>query len=102
MSEALILAGSMLAGVLLGALFFGGLWWTIRSSPPSLWSGLLFSASLLLRMAVAITGFYLVSHGEWRKLVTCLVGFLLARIAVTRLIRLPSATSVRILQEGGQ
>ena len=102
MSEALILAGSLLAGVLLGAFFFGGLWWTIRSSPPSQWSGLLFSASLLLRMAVAITGFYLVSHGEWRKLVACLVGFSLARIAVTRLIRLPSATSVRILQEGGQ
>jgi F1F0 ATPase subunit 2 len=102
MSEALILAGSLLAGVLLGAFFFGGLWWTIRTSPPSQWSGLLFSASLLLRMAVAITGFYLVSHGEWRKLVACLAGFLLARIAVTRLIRLPSATSVRILQEGGQ
>jgi F1F0 ATPase subunit 2 len=102
MNEAPILATDLLAGVLLGAFFFGGLWWTIRSSPPSQWSGLLFSASLLLRMAVAITGFYLVSHGEWRKLVTCLVGFLLARIAVTRLIRLPSATSVRILQEGGQ
>jgi F1F0 ATPase subunit 2 len=102
MNEALILAGGLLAGVLLGAFFFGGLWWTIRSSPPSQWSGLLFSASLLVRMAVAVTGFYLVSHGEWRKLVACLVGFLLARIAVTRLIRLPSATSVRILQEGGQ
>ena len=102
MNESLILFGDLLAGVLLGAFFFGGLWWTIRSSPPSQWSGLLFSASLLLRMAVAITGFYLVSHGEWRKLVACLVGFLLARIAVTRLIRLPSATSVRILQEGGQ
>ena len=102
MSEALILAGSMLAGVLLGALFFGGLWWTIRSSPPSQWSGLLFSASLLLRMAVAVTGFYLVSHGDWRKLVACLAGFLLARIAVTRLIRLPSAKTTRILQEGGQ
>jgi F1F0 ATPase subunit 2 len=102
MNEALILAGSLLAGVLLGAFFFGGLWWTIRSSAPSQWSGLLFSASLLLRMAVAVTGFYLVSHGEWRKLVACLVGFLLARIAVTRLIRLLSATSVRILQEGGQ
>jgi F1F0 ATPase subunit 2 len=53
-------------------------------------------------MAVAITGFYLVSHGEWRKLVACLAGFLVARIAVTRLIRLPAAKSTRILQEGGQ
>jgi F1F0 ATPase subunit 2 len=53
-------------------------------------------------MAVAVTGFYLVSHGDWRKLVACLAGFLLARIAVTRLIRLPVAKSTRILQEGGQ
>jgi len=52
-------------------------------------------------MAVAITGFYLVLT-RMAEVVTCLVGFLLARIAVTRLIRLPSATSVRILQEGGQ
>jgi F1F0 ATPase subunit 2 len=102
MNEVLILAGSLLAGVLLGAFFFGGLWWTIRSSSPSQWSGLLFSASLLLRMAVAVTGFYLVTHGEWQKLVACLAGFLLARIAVTRLIRIPAAKSTRILQEGGQ
>ena len=102
MNEPLILAGSVLAGVLLGAFFFGGLWWTIRSRSPSQWSGLLFSASLLLRMAVAVTGFYLVSHGEWRKLAACLAGFLLARIAVTRLIHLPHAKSNRIPQEGAQ
>ena len=102
MNEPLILAGSLLAGVLLGTFFFGGLWWTIRSSPPSQWSGLLFTASLLIRMAVAVTGFYLVSHGEWRKLVACLAGFLLARIAVTRLIHLPSARSTRIPQAGAQ
>jgi len=102
MNEAPILAGNLFAGILLGAFFFGGLWWTIRSRSPSQWSGLLFSASFLLRMAVAVTGFYLVSHGEWRKLMACLVGFLLARIAVTRLIRLPITKSARILREGGQ
>jgi F1F0 ATPase subunit 2 len=102
MNEAPILAGNLFAGILLGAFFFGGLWWTIRSRSPSQWSGLLFSASFLLRMAVAVTGFYLVSHGEWRKLMACLVGFLLARIAVTRLTRLPVAKSARILREGGQ
>ena len=102
MNEAPILAGNLLAGILLGGFFFGGLWWTIRSRSPSQWSGLLFSASFLLRMAVAVTGFYLVSHGEWRKLMACLVGFLLARIAVTRLTRLPVAKSARILREGGQ
>jgi len=102
MNEMLIMTGSLLAGVLLGTFFFGGLWWTIRMGPPSEWSGLVFAGSLLLRMAVAVTGFYLVSHGDWRKLVFCLIGFILARIAVTRLIRLPSAKSTRILQEGEQ
>ena len=102
MIEALTLAGSLLTGVLLGAFFFGGLWWTIRSSPPSQWSGLLFAGSLLIRMAVAVTGFYLLSHGEWRKLVACLAGFLLARITVTRLVRLPPAKSTRILEGGGR
>ena len=102
MNEALILSGDLLAGVLLGVLFFGGLWWTIRMGPPSQWSGLVFSGSFLIRMAVAVAGFYFVSHGNWRKLVACLAGFLLARIAVTRLIRLPSAKTTRILQEGGQ
>ena len=102
MNEPMTLAGDLLAGALLGAFFFGGLWWTIRSSPPSQWSALLFSASLLLRMAVAVTGFYLVSHGDWRKLVACLAGFLLARIAVTRLIHPPVAKNTRTLQEGGR
>ena len=102
MNDALILAGDLLAGILLGTFFFGGLWWTIRKGSPSEWSGLWFSASLMLRMAVAVTGFYFVSHGEWRKLVACLAGFLLARVAVTRLIRLPPAKGTHILQEGGQ
>jgi F1F0 ATPase subunit 2 len=102
MNETLILAGSLLVGTLLGAFFFGGLWWTVRKSPLSEWSGLLFSGSFLLRMGVAVAGFYFVSRGDWRRLVACLFGFLLARIAVTRLIRLPASKSTRILQEGGQ
>ncbi len=102
MNEPLILAGDLLAGFLLGAFFFGGLWWTIQMRSPSQWSGLIFAGSLLIRISVAVAGFYLVSHGDWRKLVACLAGFVLARIAVTRLIRLPAAKSTRILQEGGR
>ena len=102
MNEPLILAMSLFAGVMLGAFFFGGLWWTIRMGPPSEWSGLVFAGSLLIRMAVAVAGFYLVSEGEWRKLVACLAGFLLARVAITRLIGIPAGKSTHILQEGRQ
>ena len=67
------------AGVILGGIFFGGLWWTVRkgvlSGRPASW----FLASLLLRMSISLTGFYLVSHGQWERLLLCLFGFMVAR-----------------------
>jgi len=87
MHEMLLLALSGVAGGLLGAVFFGGLWWTVRkvgsSSQPALW---VFS-SLLLRMSVALTGFYVVSGSHWERMALCLLGFILARLIVTRLTR---------------
>jgi len=41
MNEAPDLATDLLAGVLLGAFFFGGPWWTIECALQSQWSGLL-------------------------------------------------------------
>jgi F1F0 ATPase subunit 2 len=74
-----------LAGGIMGTIFFGGLWWTIRrgvsSQQPALW----FLGSLLTRMSVALAGFYLMSAGDWERLVTCLLGFITARLAVMRL-----------------
>ena len=87
MNEFLSLTSALGAGVLLGALFFGGLWWTVRkgvsSQRPALW----FFGSLLLRMSIALAGFYFVSGGQWERLLLCLVGFVIARLAVTWLTR---------------
>ena len=51
MNDILVLAPPLAAGLLLGAFFFGGLWWTVIkgvSSPrPALW----FFTSMLLRMS---------------------------------------------------
>lgn len=92
MNEMLGLIVSLIAGVGLGAVFYGGLWWTVRrglSSPrPALW----FFGSLLLRTFVTLGGFYLVSDGLWQRLLLCLLGFVLARPVVTRLTR-PSGTN---------
>jgi F1F0 ATPase subunit 2 len=79
-----------LVGVALGIVFFGGLWWTVRKGLSSQLSALWFSGSLLLRTGIALAGFYFVSHGEWPKLLACLLGFLLARFAVTRFTQLPT------------
>src|SRR5208283_1682674 len=81
----------LLAGVLLGMFFFGGLWWTIRRGVPSKQPAALFFFSLLLRTSVALAGFYFVARGDWRRVLACLVGFMLARILLTRLTRVPVA-----------
>jgi F1F0 ATPase subunit 2 len=87
MNEMVLLLLALPAGMVLGVLFFGGLWWTVRkgvsSESPASW----FFASLLLRMGIALAGFYLVGNGDWERLMLCLVGFVLARLAVTRLTR---------------
>lgn len=80
---ALALAG--LAGLALGAFFFGGLWWTIQNAILSQRPALLFLGSLMLRMCIALAGFYFVGHAEWQRLLACLFGFILARFLVLRL-----------------
>ncbi|MBB4200510.1 hypothetical protein CCR94_02660 [Rhodoblastus sphagnicola] len=81
MNEFIFLAAATAAGLLLGAFFFGGLWWTVvrgLSSPrPALW----FFCGLLLRMSVTLAGFYLVGRDNWKLWLACLLGFVLARLA---------------------
>ncbi len=87
MNEVLLLALALSVGVLLGAIFFGGLWWTVRKGVSSEQLAFWFFGSLLLRMSIALTGFYFVSGGQWGRLLLCLVGFVIARVVVTRLTR---------------
>ena len=87
MNEPLGLASALATGVLLGALFFGGLWWTVRQGVSSKQVALRFLGSLLLRMGVALAGFYFVSGGDWERLLLCLLGFVMARLVVTWLTR---------------
>jgi F1F0 ATPase subunit 2 len=100
MSEPLLLILAALAGGLLGTIFFGGLWWTVRrgvlSKQPAVW----FLASLLLRTLIALAGFYFVMHGDWRRLLACLTGFLAARICVIRLTSAKTETRNQTIEEG--
>jgi F1F0 ATPase subunit 2 len=89
MNETLILMLAGAAGLVLGAVFFGGLCWTVRkgvSSPrPALW----FVGSMLLRTGVVLAGFYFVGGGQWQRLLVCLLGFIIARFLVMRFTRVP-------------
>lgn len=90
-TETIMIALALLAGMLLGAAFFAGLWWTVRrglASPrPALW----FGVSLLARLAGVLGGFWLVGGADWRRMAACVFGFVLARMLFMRQIKLQEA-----------
>lgn len=96
MNEIPTLMVPLLAGAAIGLIFFGGLLWTIRkglvSKSPAVW----FIGSLLLRATLAVFGIYWVSQGDWRRLIACLLGLLLARFGVMRITRLPGDAKAQI------
>ncbi len=87
MNEAVYFAFALVAGILLGALFFGGLWWTVRrgltSKHPALW----FFGSVLLRTCIVLLGFYFILGDTWQRLLAGLLGFVVARLIVMRFTR---------------
>jgi F1F0 ATPase subunit 2 len=99
MYESVTLVLAWVAGLLLGAMFFGGLWWTVRMGTASPRVALWFLGSLLLRIGIALVGFYYVSGGHWERLVTCFVGFVMARLIVTWLTRPSGAHQHHTTQE---
>ena len=87
MNEFLTLALAWMTGGGLGAIFFGGLWWTVHKGVSSRRPALWFFGSLLLRMSIVLVGFYVVSGGHWKRLLACLFGFIMGRLIVIRLTR---------------
>ena len=101
MNETMILAAALGVGVLLGGVFFGGLWWTVHRLVSSKSSAFLFPGSLLLRTGITLAGFYLVSRGHWQQLLACLMGFFIARVVVMRLTRTPVEKHPGLSKEAG-
>lgn len=81
-SQLLILFMTFLGGGILGGLFFGGLWWTVQKGLQTAHTGVWFFTSSLLRISLAIVGFYLITFGEWSRLLASLVGFIAARFII--------------------
>jgi F1F0 ATPase subunit 2 len=99
LNDALTLTLAWALGTGLGAVFFGGLWWTIRkgisSRQPALW----FFGSLLLRTGMTLAGFYMVADAQWERLAACLLGFVTARLGVTWMTRPVGDGDARPAQE---
>lgn len=92
---------ALAAGSALGAVFFGGLWWTVARGVSSNAPGLWFLVSLVLRTGFAVAGFWFVSSGHWDRMLSCLLGFVAARLVVTRIVRQEGCASSTAPQVGG-
>lgn len=85
MNEMINMLPAFIGGIVLGILFFGGLWLTIQKALHSKIPALIFAASFMIRMAVFLTGFYYVTQNSWQKMLICLAAFLMARTIITRI-----------------
>lgn len=86
MSEFLLKTAVFLFGVLLGTIFFSGLWLTVRTAVSTEGSVIWLLISRVLRTALVLSGFYLVSGTGWQSMLVCLVGFIASRPLVTRFL----------------
>jgi len=84
MNQAVLLSLAFGAGLVLGLVYFGGLWLTVRHLPRARRPGLLSVASLVVRLGLTLVAFYLVMGGRWERLLVALAGFLVMRTILVR------------------
>lgn len=77
---------ALLVGVLLGAFYFTGLWWTVRQLDSRRNVAPVFLLSMVFRTAVVVFGFYMILGKDWQHLLLGLFGFMIVRFFSTRYI----------------
>ncbi len=99
MNEIVYMIFAFILGLLLGTIFFGGLWFTVRklvtSKIPALW----FLGSFILRTGIALIGFYYISSGSWQRLLICVAGFITARFSVIYITKSKNENHVLLNKE---
>lgn len=100
MHSAWMLLVAVFEGMLIGFVFFAGLWWTVKKGLISAHPASLFFGSLLTRTAVAVVAFYFVSMQGWQPLTLSLVGFVIGRMLVGRFTHHWVAAPTRVADRG--
>ena len=86
---------SFAAGLFLGALFYGGLWWTVKRIPAAGKPVLLIAGSFALRTALVLAGLFLLLQGgtAWLRLLAAMAGLVAVRLFMVFKIR-PKAAAI--------
>lgn len=75
------------AGLVLGAVYFWGLWWTSRRVGTTRAPGLLFMGSFVVRMAILLGGLWLVTRGRLVETAVAVIAILISRRFVVNAVR---------------
>lgn len=78
-SEGIVLVAGLISGCVLGLIYFGGLWWTVRQLPSSRHPGSLAIGSLVARLGILATGLFVVAQFGPAALLMSGLGLLLIR-----------------------
>ena len=73
---------ALISGIILGMIFFGGLWFTVKKTVGSSYAAIWILSSSLTRTVIVLTGFYFVGQGNWQQLLLAVSGFIAARFLV--------------------
>ncbi len=75
------------AGALLGGLYFGGLWWSVRRIRNIEHKKLFLFFSWLFRSVVLCGGLFLLAHHDSQMLLGAAAGLLTARFLIVRIVK---------------
>ncbi|WP_340121205.1 ATP synthase subunit I [Methylobacter svalbardensis] len=86
MIDGLWAIGVLVWGALLGLMYFGGLWLTLRRLTEIKRQTIWVLGSLVIRNVLAVIGFFPVVKQGWQYALICLAGFILVRFILVRCI----------------
>jgi F1F0 ATPase subunit 2 len=101
MNDVVYMVFSFIAGLILGTIFFFGLWLTVKKMVDAKKPALLFLSSLFFRVSITLTGFYYISLGNWQRLLICLLGFITARYIIIHRTKSHELKQTQIKKEAG-
>lgn len=95
MKAALVLGLAFAVGGVLGVFYFGTLWLVVRRLDRLRWPAVWLGVTGILRVAVVLVLFTLLVGTRWQRLAAALIGFIAARVVITRWLGRPVTASLR-------
>ena len=86
--HSLTVIGSLLWGAILGLIYFGGLWLTVRRVTTGKHQAIVMLGSFIIRNALMVIGFYPVIRQGWQYALICLAGIIIIRFILIRRIKI--------------